>query len=244
MIKIWAGNYLANRPLEKAVTQFAKRWKPEDRLLDIGCGEMPYRKYFRCQYVGLDYNTTYNPDVVADAWNTPFPDGSFDVILMLQSLEHISHTEETIAELYRLLRPGGYVFLTVPQTMKNHSGVHSSRTAPVQNFSPETMPEWRVDYYRFTKYGLVYIFRAFTVVSIAETTGYVGTLAQLVNYFLIALRGGRLFTPVYLLTNIVGLLCDSMCMPMQHSRYGIFRLFYHSLYGSLTSNYILVAQKP
>jgi len=44
----------------------------------------------------------------------PFPDGSFDAVVMLATLEHIRDKDPLARECYRLLRPGGRVIITVP----------------------------------------------------------------------------------------------------------------------------------
>jgi len=42
----------------------------------------------------------------------PFPDRTFDVIVSNQVLEHVENPEAVIREAYRVLKPGGYIFLT------------------------------------------------------------------------------------------------------------------------------------
>jgi SAM-dependent methyltransferase len=54
-------------------------------------------------------------DVVrADAHDLPFPDAAFDVVLACDVLEHLSDDKAATAELYRVLKPGGTLLLTVP----------------------------------------------------------------------------------------------------------------------------------
>jgi SAM-dependent methyltransferase len=48
----------------------------------------------------------------------PLPDASCDIILICSTLEHVSNPEELAAESNRLLRPGGIVFVTVPDIEK------------------------------------------------------------------------------------------------------------------------------
>ncbi|HSV41252.1 MAG TPA: methyltransferase domain-containing protein [Nocardioidaceae bacterium] len=50
-----------------------------------------------------------------DALNLPFPDGEFDRIVAAEVLEHIPDDEGAIAELARVLRPGGTIAITVPR---------------------------------------------------------------------------------------------------------------------------------
>ena len=52
--------------------------------------------------------------VVANATALPYPDGSFDRIIAAEVLEHIDDDERAIAELARVLRPGGTIAVTVP----------------------------------------------------------------------------------------------------------------------------------
>jgi hypothetical protein len=58
----------------------------------------------------------FNPaaDVAADLTDLPFPDASFDWILSSHVLEHVPDDGAAIAELARVLRPGGRAILMVP----------------------------------------------------------------------------------------------------------------------------------
>ncbi len=51
----------------------------------------------------------------ADAGHLPFPDGHFDVVIAAEVLEHIPEDAAAIAELRRVLRPGGLMAVTVPR---------------------------------------------------------------------------------------------------------------------------------
>lgn len=53
--------------------------------------------------------------VRADARGLPFADGSFDVVIAAEVLEHIEEDRAAIAELCRVLRPGGLLAVTVPR---------------------------------------------------------------------------------------------------------------------------------
>jgi len=50
-----------------------------------------------------------------DALNLPFPDGEFDRVVAAEVLEHIPEDDRAIAELTRVLRPGGTIAVTVPR---------------------------------------------------------------------------------------------------------------------------------
>lgn len=114
------------------------------RLLDIGCGRRPYASLFTnvTHYVGIDLPSSPSigrdsPDVWASGLRLPFASGRFDVILCTQVLEHVPQPEQLVAEGLRVLRTGGQLILTAPQTWGLHEEPH--------------------DYYRFTRYGLRYL---------------------------------------------------------------------------------------
>jgi SAM-dependent methyltransferase len=53
--------------------------------------------------------------IVGDALSIPFAAGSFDRIIAAEVLEHIADDRQAIAELTRVLRPGGTMAVTVPR---------------------------------------------------------------------------------------------------------------------------------
>ncbi|MDQ6847285.1 MAG: class I SAM-dependent methyltransferase [Candidatus Dormibacteraeota bacterium] len=53
--------------------------------------------------------------VRADARRLPFDDAEFDVVIAAEVLEHIQDDGTAIAELFRVLRPGGLIAVTVPR---------------------------------------------------------------------------------------------------------------------------------
>lgn len=83
--------------------------------------EQAFYKRFR-KLENLDYTTTDldSPlaDVKADICNLPFDDNSYDVILCNHVLEHIPNDHKAMQELYRILKPGGWGVLQIPQDLK------------------------------------------------------------------------------------------------------------------------------
>jgi 2-polyprenyl-3-methyl-5-hydroxy-6-metoxy-1,4-benzoquinol methylase len=51
----------------------------------------------------------------ADVTSLPFSDGSFDVVICSEVLEHIEDNQTAVAELVRVLKPGGDLVVTVPR---------------------------------------------------------------------------------------------------------------------------------
>lgn len=66
------------------------------------------------QYVRADYSTA-DCEVRQDATKMPFRTGGFDLVICCDTLEHIPDDRAAIAEIHRVLRPGGVAILTVPQ---------------------------------------------------------------------------------------------------------------------------------
>jgi SAM-dependent methyltransferase len=54
------------------------------------------------------------PVVQADAANLPFGNGAVDAVVLLDVMEHVANPAAMVAEAHRVLRPGGYLVLSVP----------------------------------------------------------------------------------------------------------------------------------
>ena len=113
------------------------------RTLDIGCADRWPETWLPqgCDYISLDYPATghelygAHPDVFADAAALPFKAGKFDTVLLLEVLEHLQQPQTSLAEIARVLGPGGKLLLTVPFLYPMHDEPH--------------------DYQRYTRYGLM-----------------------------------------------------------------------------------------
>jgi SAM-dependent methyltransferase len=98
------------------------------RLLDFGCGAKPYRLLFTnaSEYIGVDIENEGHDhrgeqiDVYYDGNHLPFGDASFDAILTSEVLEHVPEINECLRELYRVLKPGGRILITVPFVWQEH----------------------------------------------------------------------------------------------------------------------------
>ncbi|RLT36239.1 MAG: class I SAM-dependent methyltransferase [Chloroflexi bacterium] len=94
------------------------------RILDVGAGtgatSQALRKYGRVMAVDLSTEATIvarrrGLDVARmDAGNLAFPDASFDVVVVLDVIEHLEDDAAAVRELRRVLKPGGVLLATVP----------------------------------------------------------------------------------------------------------------------------------
>ncbi len=93
------------------------------RVLDIGCHQGEFVKSLAQRIgssVGFDpavkCESTAVHRFIPEMFQQPsqFDDESFDVIVMLATLEHIPNKEPLAEECFRLLSPGGRVIITVP----------------------------------------------------------------------------------------------------------------------------------
>ena len=98
------------------------------RVLDAGCGEGVLVEEFRdrLRIEGLDPN--YSSAFVTRASLTalPYGEAAFDHALCLDVLEHLSFAEQTqaLCELFRVIRPGGELYVTVPNLAHLQSRLH------------------------------------------------------------------------------------------------------------------------
>lgn len=93
-------------------------------VLDVGCGEMPYKSLILNQpkvtrYLGLDienptYQANVKPDIYWDGTLIPLPDESIDYVVATELFEHIPDLNAILREIHRVLKPGGSIFFTVP----------------------------------------------------------------------------------------------------------------------------------
>jgi ubiquinone/menaquinone biosynthesis C-methylase UbiE len=93
-------------------------------ILDVGCGAGAYGKFAlkhgASSVVGLDLNQKYfkkqtaEEKVQASGIRLPFKDSSFNVVFMIEVLEHLPSEQKALNEAKRVLKQGGLLFITVP----------------------------------------------------------------------------------------------------------------------------------
>lgn len=143
-------------------------------LLDIGCGKMPYKNYILehsavKKYVGLDienaleYEKSIKPDYTWDGKRMPFETNSFESAFGTEVLEHCPEPEIVLKEVYRVLKPEGIFFFTVPFLWNLHEVPH--------------------DEYRYTPFSLQRHLEnaGFRGIEIKATGGWHASMAQMLG---------------------------------------------------------------
>ena len=126
--------FIQKRLQRRAISSFAGLIKPE-RILDVGCGSQPYRVLFpNSIYIGMDIVSESRPMVIGDARYIPIKNSTVDCVLCTEVIEHVFDYASVIDEIFRILRPGGWLILTAPMSWGLHYEPH--------------------DYWRFTPYSL------------------------------------------------------------------------------------------
>ena len=108
---------------------------PGTRVMDLGCGAGDSVDLFRSlepavKWVGADIERS--PEVAErvredaefatfDGETLPFEDGSFDLVYCKQVLEHVRRPEPLVAEVARVLAPGGWFAGSTSQLEAFHS---------------------------------------------------------------------------------------------------------------------------
>ena len=120
-------DYIKNKELE-LFSGIKELIKPEDKILEVGCGEGANIKHFRSigvdnNIVGIDFlkekidfcsehKINDTEFYVADARKLPFEDNSFEITFMRDILHHLDDDRKTVInELRRVTKPGGYIII-------------------------------------------------------------------------------------------------------------------------------------
>jgi len=191
----WLIRKIVDRQIEYAIRMYAR-----GKLLDVGCGDKPYRELtqpFVTEHIGLDHEETLhnktNIDIFAEADKIPALDNAYDTILATSILEHMEQPDRVISEMYRVLKSGGYCIATTPFMWHLH--------------------EEPRDFYRFTKYGLRYLFKknGFEIVELKPLSGFWVAFGQQLVYYFWPLRKGGKLNPLWWIISIIGSLIQGIC---------------------------------
>jgi SAM-dependent methyltransferase len=162
--------------------------------IDIGCGESPYRTMLEsCGFVikTLDLDNNTSPDYVGSVENTGLPDASVDLVICTQVLEHCLNPSDGLREIFRILRPKGYLIASAPHVWFYH---------------PHPTDNWR-----FTQEGIVRLVSApgLRPKMLLSQGGSILAYFQIVNFLLFGILG-KAGAPFYAINNILGVVGDKL----------------------------------
>jgi SAM-dependent methyltransferase len=96
-------------------------------VVDVGCGRGELHAFLRDKaerYLGVDVvrHSGYPKDLALlevdlDSGRVPLPDASVDAVVSAETIEHVENPRALMRELVRLVRPGGWVFVTTPNQL-------------------------------------------------------------------------------------------------------------------------------
>jgi SAM-dependent methyltransferase len=174
-------------------------------VLDAGAGSGPYKSLFEhAHYESADFEQVDKPyqksTYVCDLREIPVEDARFDFVVFNQVMEHLPEPKLVLAELHRVLKPGGQMIYTGPLFYEEH--------------------EQPYDFYRYTQFGLRYLLESvgFKIDRLDWLEGYYGTVGYQLNSMAHYLPGkprdidrglaGYLLAPFMLALKLIFLSCS------------------------------------
>jgi SAM-dependent methyltransferase len=195
-------------------------------VLDVYCGARPYDDFLPpgAAVTGLDVpgNPYGVADVVTDEF-LPFEDESFDLVMCIEAFHYVTDPEHGVAEIGRVLRPGGHALVAVPLVWEYDRSILEHRYTGPELAS--LFDSWE---------GVTVIENGGRAVSWATLTGSLAGMIQwnLPDRRLLRIGVRPVFTGFYLLVNALGLLLDRIEQRHDHSP------------ATLPMNLLLTARRP
>ena len=151
---------LENQALRTQMPKFLASFPADAFLANVGSASLTYGD----RIVNVDLFPDPGVHVVGDATRLPFQDGSLDGVISRRVLEHVRKPGLAVAEMHRVLRPGGRVWCEIPFLQ----GYHPTPT----------------DFQRYTVDGLADLFDQFEVVDVGVALGPSSTLSWILREYL------------------------------------------------------------
>ena len=181
--------------------------------INIGAGNTNYSP----EIINIDVEATENGDIIADGRNLPVRTGSVALVISQAVLEHTPETSLNLAEIERVLKTNGILYVEVPFMQTYHAHPH--------------------DYFRFTHHGLTSYLHKFDVIEEGIAVGPASAASLNLRMFLATLfsfGNKNLFM-------IFGVIFGWLTLPLKYFDYFLESnpLSYHSASGI----YVLARKK-
>ena len=142
------------------------------KVLDVGCGTKPYQDMLKYnEYIGLEYDYTEKKlskgeDFFYVGGEFPFEEDEFDSIICNEVLEHVFNPVDFLSEIYRVLKPGGKMLMTVPFLWDEH--------------------EQPYDYARYSSFGLKHLLKetGFEIIDSRKSVDDITVIFQMINTYI------------------------------------------------------------
>jgi SAM-dependent methyltransferase len=129
-------------------------------ILNIGSGV----KRIDPRVINIDIALDENVDVIASIYELPFDDKSVDAIIAESLFEHLEHPEKAVAEIHRVLKNKGLIYIVTPFMLGFHSSPH--------------------DYYRWTIPGMKLLLSDFSIYESGIAVGPTGAMVAMLREWL------------------------------------------------------------
>lgn len=152
--------------------QFLRKYKLSGLVVNLGSGPRRIGE----GVVNIDSTPYEEVDTVADITLLPLESGSVSRIVCDNVLEHVPEADKAVAEILRVLKPGGVAYISTPFLYPFHS-------------SPS-------DYHRWSRQGLVHLFRNFSVLEIGVRGGIMSAFTVMLCYVIpgiLSFGSGKLY---------------------------------------------------
>lgn len=183
--KAFAKGQFIDQPIHPELPKYSKKFESHGvkRILDLGCGSGRHTVFLAksgFEVFGLDIAPTGLCATIeklakeglsahvtlSDMQVLPYDDAFFDTVISVSVIHHnrLQDIQETVSEIWRVLRPQGLVWVTVP-IPKDHPSKRGVEIEP-GTFVPSAGCEKGLPHHLFTEKELVELFNRFSILDL------------------------------------------------------------------------------
>lgn len=153
---------MPTRIFQKNLKTILSEYNDKHVILNIGSGASQLKQ--RNDIINIDLFAFNHVDIVSDACDLPIENNKADIILNIAMLEHSKNPKSVVNEMYRVLKPGGKVFIYIPFIVPFHAAPN--------------------DYFRWTENGAKELFSLFACVNTFMGAGPTSALLWVLEQWL------------------------------------------------------------